>query len=95
MPIGRIGLILKNAIFNGNSFAKSKTLIGFMASKKVREWSQILILSLGWSDTQNETNLNGHFLTVSLEKLDFSQTAPNISKLYTKLKLSKRRVDMY
>ena len=34
-------------------------------------------------------------MTISFEKRDFLQTAPNIGKLYIKLKLSKRRVDKY
>ena len=78
-----IRLILKNTIFNRSSFAEYKAVIGFVASKWVWEWSQILILSPGWPSIQNKAK----FLTVNftnyLEKRDFLQTILNIGILYT------------
>ena len=52
--IKTIRLTSKNTIFNGTSFAKSETITRFVASKRVWEWSRILILSLGWPFTINE-----------------------------------------
>ena len=48
----------KNVFFKRSSFGNFETIIGFMASKKVFEWSQILILSPSWPYTQNETSFN-------------------------------------
>ena len=49
--IETIGFTLKNAIFNGNSFAKFETSIRFVVSKRVWEWSQILIPNPDWPCT--------------------------------------------
>ena len=53
-----IKFILRNVIFNGSSFAKSKTAIGFVASTRVWEWSQFLISSPSWSCIQNKAKIN-------------------------------------
>ena len=39
----------ENVIFNGSSFSNSETTIGFLASKRIQEWSRILISSPSWS----------------------------------------------
>ena len=75
-------LTSRNVIFNRSSFRDFETTIGFLASKRVQKWSQILISSPGWPCTQNETRLNWQF-TNCLEKCDFLQTNPNIGILYT------------
>ena len=43
--IEKITLTSKNVIFNRSSFANFETFIGFVASKQVWKWSQILIPS--------------------------------------------------
>ena len=65
-----IVLTSKNVIFNGSLFANSENSIGLVASKWVKEWSWILIQSLGWPCTQNKTNFNCNF-TDYLKKRDF------------------------
>ena len=55
MHIETIVLTSKKIIFNGNSFANFEADIGFVSSKQVCEWSQILISSSGWPCTQNES----------------------------------------
>ena len=77
-----IELTLRNMISNRSSFAKSEIVIGFLMSKRVRGWSQFLILSISWPCTQNEIRWNWQF-TDCLEKLDFFQKNPNIGILYT------------
>ena len=60
-----IVLISKNVIFNGNSFAIFETAIKFLASKRIREWSQILISSPGWPCMQNNVTFNYQFYRLS------------------------------
>ena len=56
--IETIKLTSRNMISNGSSFQNSETAIGFVASKRIREWSRILISILGCLCTQNEAKLN-------------------------------------
>ena len=58
-------LTLKNVIFNRSLFVNSETSIGFMVSKRVQKWSQILILNLGWRCSQIEATLTGNFHSLS------------------------------
>ena len=80
--IKTILLTLKNMIFKGNLFTKPETAIRFLASKRVHEWSWILIPSLSLLCTQNEAKFNCQF-TDCLEKCEFLQMTSNIGKLYT------------
>ena len=75
-------LISKNVIFNENSFANSKTAIGFMASNEsesgLRSWFRV---SVGPAHKMRQT-LTVNFI-VCLEKCDFLEVTSNIFKLYT------------
>ena len=95
MQIEIIVLTSKNTIFNGSLFFNSETVIEFVALKRVQRWSQILISSPDWPCMQNEAKLNWYFLQFVSKDMIFLQTIPNISKLYTKLTLMKRRIDTY
>ena len=76
-------LILKNVISNESSFQDSKTAIGLVASKRVQNWSQILILSPGWPCKQNEVQIKLVFSKLSRKMLFFFlQTNLNIGILY-------------
>ena len=50
-------LTSKNMISNRSSFWDSEAAIWFVTSKRVYEWSQILISSLDWSYMQNKANV--------------------------------------
>ena len=60
-----IKLTSRNVIFNGSLFVKYDTVIGFMASEWVWEWSRFLILSPSWPYTQNVAQLNWYFHSFS------------------------------
>ena len=61
-------LTSKYELFNCSSFGNLETSSGFVTSKRVWEWSRILIWSPCWPYTQMETNFNWQF---SLKKSDF------------------------
>ena len=55
----------------------------------------ILILSPGWPCMQNEANLHWYFSQFVSKNMIFFTTTPNIDKLHTKSKLTKRLIDTY
>ena len=69
--IETIVLTSKNMIFNGSLFSNSETVIRFVASKQVQEWSWISILSPNWHCKQNEANFNWQFFYSSSWKMWF------------------------
>ena len=68
----------KIELFNCSLFGNSKTINGFVTSKRVQEWSQILIWCPGWLYTQNERTLIDN---LALKSVIF-EISPNIGELY-------------
>ena len=81
MQIETIVLTSKKVIFNGISFDNSETAIEFGLSKKVWEWSHILIQSPNWPTARKKRQTLTVNFTICLEKY-FFQTTLNIGKLY-------------
>ena len=82
MQIEIIVVTSKNVFFNESLFANFETTIGFILSKWIRRWSQILIRSPGWPCTQKwDKTFNCQFIDY-LEKRNFFETTSNIDMVY-------------
>ena len=81
-------LTSRNELFNRSTFDNSETTNELITSKHVEKWSQILIWSLGWPCTKNETTLIGN---LALKSVIF-RMSPNIGQLYVILKHVSLRV---